>query len=103
MADNDLDSRLQLSLVPVLAFLRWHGRAQHDNPETGLAQNRLQAQSDVLLSGVSGIDLATPALAQLLTYVGNERTLFGKESVLGEIYRRAGSERTQAGLRWRPS
>src|ERR1035441_2745562 len=92
MADNDLDSGLQLPLVPVLAFLRWHGRAQHDNPETGLAQNRLQAQSDVLLSGVGGIDLATPALAQLLTYVGNERTLFGKEPVRGEIYRR-GSEK----------
>ena len=36
MADNDLDSGLQLPLVPVLAFLRWNRRAQHDNPETGL-------------------------------------------------------------------
>src|SRR5208337_2900485 len=92
MADNDLNSRLQLPLVPVLAFLRGHGRAQHDNPETGLAQNRLQTQSDVLLSGVGGIDLATPPLAQLLTYVGDERTLFGKELVLAKICRR-GSEK----------
>src|ERR1700733_279202 len=85
VTDYDLDTGLQLPVVPILTLVGRNRRAQDRYANASLSQNGLEPQRDVFLSRERGVDLAASALAQLLLDVGDHFALFGIENVLCQV------------------
>ena len=88
VAKDNFNSSLQLTLVPLVAFVRSNRRAQNSNPESRLPQDSLQPQRDILLARIGRVHLATPTLPEFLAQVGDEGAFLRIETILREILRR---------------
>src|SRR5271170_7220736 len=58
VTDYDLDTGLQLAVVPILTLVGRNRRAQDRYANASLSQNGLEPQRDVFLSRERGVDLA---------------------------------------------
>src|ERR1035438_8334657 len=65
MADDDVDSSLQLLAVPGLAFMSGHAGPEHASANPLGSQQLLQPCRHVVLVGVDGEDLAFAATGKL--------------------------------------
>ena len=87
MADDDVDSALELLAVPGLAFMSGHAGPEHAGANPLGSQQLLQPCRHVVLVGVDGKDLAFAAAGKLSLDFLDESSLFRINLALIQILR----------------